>query len=54
MEPTFTIVEMLNEVVGRIADKGFRIDCQPGLALGFQHVARVEISREEPVGGGGD
>src|SRR5271154_7166187 len=43
MQPRFTIVEMLNHVVGRIADEWLRVDHQPRLPLGSQNICCVKI-----------
>jgi len=40
------VEHVLERVVGRVADVRFRIDGQPGLSLGGQHVVRVEVGAE--------
>ena len=43
---------MLRRVVGRIADERLRIDREPRLAPGAEHVAGVQVRREQDVTGG--
>ena len=51
-QPLGTVEQVLDRVVGRVADVGLGVDDQPGLPLSGQDVARVQVGEQEhfPVG----